>query len=268
VLAWQQQSPIGVPEIHLSFVTDGGALGTEQVASNPLLGPTNATDGLAAGGDVNGDGVAAWIQGAGPSTRIEAAQLFQPPGGFSLVRVAYARTARPTFSWTAAKESWGPVSYAVSLGGAVVGTTTATSFQPPTPLADGPYTWQVTATNQGGLTSSAPPATIMVDTLAPSVQAAISGRPVVGSAVHVQVVYNDLRPGAPAAGSSGIATATVSFGDGSSYNIAHGKFHVYGKPGLYRVGVIVTDRAGNASTIVRYLRILPRPARGRVRRLG
>jgi PKD repeat protein len=268
VLAWQQQAVAGLPEIHLSFVTDGGPLGTEQVASNPLLGPTDAADGLAAGGDVNGDGVVAWIQGAGPSTRIEAAQLFQPPGGFSLVRAAYARTSQPTFSWSAAKESWGPVSYAVSLNGAVVGTTTTTSFQPPTPLADGPYTWQVTATNQGGLTSSAGPATIVVDTLAPSVQAAIGGRPVVGSPVHVQVAYNDLRPGEAATGSSGIATVTVSFGDGSSYNIAYGKFHVYSRPGLYRVTVTVTDRAGNVSTIVRYLRILPRPARGRVRRLG
>ena len=268
IIAWQEQPVLGLAEIHLSFAADGGGLGAEQVASNPLFGPTEADAGLAASGDVNGDAAVAWVQGTGPATRIVAAQLYQPPGGISLNHVDYSNAPQPTFTWSASHESWGPVTYAISINGTIAATTAATSYRPPAPLADGTYSWQVIATNQGGLTSKTGTATIHIDTLAPRVQLVISGRHT-GAPVRLQLSVSDLRPGEAAGGSSGIATQLVSWGDGAgAVRVGARSSHVYTKPGLYRVSITVSDRAGNTTGVSRYIRIVPPPAAGRRRRLG
>jgi PKD repeat protein len=155
------------------------------------------------------------------------------------------------------------VLYRVSDDGTLVGQTTGTSLRPPAPLTEGPHSWQVTAVNLGGIATVAQPATIHIDTLAPIVSAALSGRRVVGSAVHLQVAITDLRPGEPAAGSSGILSRAVRWGDGTTTAIARGKYHVYHRAGLYRITVTVADRAGNVTTVARYIRIRPAPAKHR-----
>jgi hypothetical protein len=72
------------------------------------------------------------------------------------------------------------------------------------------------------------------------------------------VSYTDAPPPLPPADASGIAQVTVNWGDGSRFVIGHGKFHVYTRPGRYKVIVVVKDRAGNTTTVVTYLRIAPR----------
>ncbi len=266
LIAWQVTPALGPPEIHLRFGTDGGDLGPEQIASDPALGPAEAAAGLAAGGDVAGDAAAAWVQGTGPDTRIVAAQLYQPPGGFSVsARNSYANTSQPQFSWSAAHASWGPVVYRLVVDGMLAGQTTTTSLRPAASLGDGPHSWQVTAINPVGLMSVTAPATVNVDTLAPLVVATLSGRRVAGARLRLRVAITDLRPGEPPSGSSGIAGRTVGWGDGTVSAVGSATGHVYARPGLYRLTVTAADRAGNVTRVTRYLRIRPVPVRHRAR---
>ncbi|HWD74958.1 MAG TPA: hypothetical protein VG371_07440, partial [Solirubrobacteraceae bacterium] len=56
LIAWQQTpGSTGVPEIRVRYAPSGGTLGPEIVASSSALGPTDASSGLAAAGDVAGD---------------------------------------------------------------------------------------------------------------------------------------------------------------------------------------------------------------------
>ena len=73
---------------------------TAAFATDSMAGPTDAAAGLAGSGDVDGDAAVAWVQGVAPVQRIVAAQLYQPPGGLSLVRVGATNTVQPTFTWS------------------------------------------------------------------------------------------------------------------------------------------------------------------------
>ena len=64
-------------------------------------GPTDAADGLAASGDINGDGAVAWVQGVAGARQIVTAQLYQPPGSLhALKKSVYSRAPRPLLSWS------------------------------------------------------------------------------------------------------------------------------------------------------------------------
>jgi hypothetical protein len=262
LIAWQQAPSLATAEIRVRYATGGGALGPELVASSPSLGPASAARGLAAGGDVNGDAALAWVQGAGASTRIVTAQMYQLPGSFAVPeQTTYSRSPEPTLSWSVANEAWGPVLYQVTVDGVLVARTPATTYRPATPLSEGPHAYQVTADNPAGLGRPASPATVVIDTVAPSARVSLSGTRRAGSPVRVAVRYSDVRPPEPAADSSGVATVRISWGDGTSSAIGHGQAHVYPRPALYKLTVTVADRAGNATTVVHYLRIVA--ARGR-----
>ncbi|MDQ6606827.1 MAG: hypothetical protein M3Z06_09825, partial [Actinomycetota bacterium] len=133
----------------------------------------------------------------------------------------------------------------------------ATAYRPAVPLSEGPHVYQVTALNPVGVARPASPATVLVDTIAPSARVRLSGRRRVGAAVRLQVRYSDVRPPEPPAASSGVAYVNVNWGDGFKAKIGHGKFHVYRRPGLYKLTVAVADRAGNKATVVHFLRIVP-----------
>ena len=261
LIAWQQSPGVAGPaEIRLRYAQDGSDLGPEQVVSTPGLGPTDAASGLAAAGDVDGDAAIAWAQGSGGSTAIVAAQLYQPPGSFAaLSKFRYAVSDHPLLSWSAASETWGPVHYLVSVDGVQVARTTSTRIPVPTPVLDGPHSWQVTAVNQAGLTSAAHPASIWVDTVAPRVSFTLTGLRRVGSSLRLTVTDTDSPPPEPPADASGIAEVVVRWGDGSSNQISHRALHTYKRPGRYTVTVIVKDRAGNATTVTRHVKIAPRP---------
>lgn len=262
-VAWQQlpgTTPGG--EIRLRWAPDGVTFGPEEVLSSPLQGPTDAADGLAADGDIVGDAAVAWLQGAPGSTQLVVDQLYEPPGGFSPAKTfAYATTPHPSVAWTR-PSGWGPMSYALSVDGTQVAQTNSTSAQIPGPLLDGPHGWWITVTNPAGEQTRTKVATVFVDTTAPTASLALPKRSALGSTVHAVLRYADRPPaGQPAADASGVAKVMVRWGDGTSTRLVLGKHaltHVYKRTGRYQIMVIVTDKAGNRTRVVKYLKIVKR----------
>ena len=256
LIAWQHDpGASGTPEIRARYWDTFTGFGSELVLSSPALGPTDAAEGLATWGDVLGDAAVAWVQGPPGARAIEAAQLYQPPGGFGPTKsFRYARTLQPVLAWSAPSELWG-VRYVVSVDGAAVGQTTATALTVPTALPQGPHTWRVTAVNSDGLTSSTKTATVFVDTVAPTAQFTLTGAKQPRSSLHISVSYTDSPPGVPPADASGVASVVVNWGDHSIAHIHHAAVHAYLRPGLYLVRVTVTDRAGNATKLSKWIRI-------------
>jgi len=262
LVAWQESSPSGA-EIRLRYAPSPGNFGTEQVASNPLQGPTAAAAGLFTGGDRAGDAAAAWVQGAAGQHSIVVAQVFQPPGqpapGASF---AYSTSANPVVVWSPSGNPWGPVNYAISVDGAPVAQTPSTSLRVPAALTDGPHRWQVGAVNLGGVVTAGPTATVWVDTTPPRVLLALGGR---GRAraqalVRLRIAASDpSNPSQPGARASGLAKIRIRWGDGHS-RLVHRRVsrssHKYARPGLYRLIVSATDHAGNTTSIAHYVRIV------------
>jgi hypothetical protein len=65
----------------------------------------------------------------------------------------------------------------------------------------------------------------------------------------------DAPPPLPSSAASGIASVTVSWGDGTSSTVVHGAVHVYPRAGRFALSVTAVDRAGNLTRLVRHLRI-------------
>jgi hypothetical protein len=262
-IAWQQEpgtTPGG--DIRLRWAGDGVTLGAEQVLSSPLQGPTDAADGLAAAGDILGDAAVAWLQGAPGATQLIVEQLYQPPGGFSPAKAfAYATTAQPFVAWTR-PSGWGPMSYALSVDGVQVGQVASTSATIPGPLSDGPHTWLVTVSNPAGQQNRSRVATVFVDTVAPTASLGVPKRKTLGFVVRAVLRYADHPPaGLPGADASGVATVVVRWGDGASTRLVLGTHvltHLYKRTGRHEISLIVTDRAGNRTKVVKVLKVVKR----------
>jgi hypothetical protein len=223
------------------------------VLSSPGAGGTDAASGFGAAGDAAGDAAIAWVQGNGSGSQIYVAQLYQAPGGLAAVRsFRYARSRRPVLSWSAPRNSWGPMRYRVVVDGRFVGQTTATSLRVPVPLRQGSHNWHVTAVNNGGLQTTDKSARVFVDTFAPAVRASVSGA---GTAIHIHVSYSDTRRGLPRSRASGVAKVVVRWGDGRTSRIRRDSSHAYRRPGRYKVTVLVSDRAGNTTRRVLVVRV-------------
>lgn len=267
-IAWQQDPGIAGPaEIRLRFAPNGSDLGAEQVISSSALGATNADLGLQTGGDVSGDAAVAWVQGSGAATRIVAAQLYQPPGGFTPAHAfAYADSARPLVAWSGAAELWGSPVYVVRVDGVAVGQTTATQMTLPAPLANGRHAYQVVAVNQAGLSSTAKAATVLVDTLPPRVSLTVTGQRYVKVAQRLRVTYSDrVPPGQPASSASGVQSVSVGWGDSrATSRIARNTAtHTYKRKGTYKVTITAFDRAGNRTVVTRKIKIIVKPKQRR-----
>jgi hypothetical protein len=261
MIAWQHDPGAGgAPEIRFRYAPDGVDLGPEVVLSSPALGPTDAADGLFAGGDYNGNAVVAWAQGAPGDLRIVADQLYKPPGGFGNgAKLTYARSAQPVLSWSSSHDNWGPIRYTVLVDGTAVGQTTANALTVPVALANGPHRWQVVSTNPAGLQSSTGIGTVFVDTVPPVVSFTVTGTRRVGRTLHLTIHDADLPPaGLPAGDASGIESVTIAWGDHAG---THGRSHSYARAGTYTVRVKVTDRAGNSAAATAKLKIAPKPAK-------
>jgi hypothetical protein len=263
LIAWQQTPGVSGPaEIRVRYAPNGYDLGPEEVVSSPALGPANADRGLVAGGDVAGDAAIAWVQGTGAGRQIVAGQLYQPPGNFvPLYTHRYATSSDPLLSWSNSAESWGLAHYAVDFDGVPLGQTYGTEVRTPTSVAQGLHTWEVTTTNQAGLTTAARAATVFVDTVAPKAAIKLTGRKIVAQTQRAAVTDSDPpSPGAAPATASGIATAQLRWGDGTKVALGRKPVtHIYRRAGRYTVTVIVTDRAGNRTVITRELTIKPKP---------
>ena len=261
LIAWQQTPGISGPaEIRVRYAPDGSDLGPEQVVSSPTFGPTNADRGLAAGGDVSGDGAVAWIQGSGADTRVVTGQLYQTPGNFvPAFTFEYATSVTPVLAWSASAELWGAPLYAVEFDGVSIGQTYGTMMGTPAPVANGRHTWAVTATNQAGLTTAARLATVFVDTVPPRAKIRLSGRRKVGMRQTIAVTRADPPPlGAASTAASGLASTVVRWGDGTRVQIGRTARHTFKRARTYTVTVTVTDRAGNRTVVVRKLTIKPK----------
>jgi hypothetical protein len=262
LIAWQQTpGSAGIPEIRTRF-SPRSALGPEMVLSSPTQGPADAADGLAASGDVNGDGAVAWVQGSPGARAIIAAQLYQPPGSVSAgKRLVFSRVPNALISWAPVKESW-RLTYAVTVDGLAVGQTTNPTFRT-APLPDGPHAWQVTAANGAGQSTVSKPATVFVDTIAPVVRFTVTGRRRIDRPLRVLVTDSDLPPiGAASTDASGLAKLTVNWSDHTLLKLGlrdHRSFHTYAHPGRYRVTVTATDKAGNVTRVTKVIRVEPKP---------
>lgn len=270
MIAWQQDpGTVGLPEIRLRYAPTGGAsLGPDLVLSTPGLGATAAANGLAAGGDIDGDAAVAWVQGSGASTRIVADQLYKPPGSPEPAHASmYARTLRPVLRWSRAHEQWGQVSYVVAIDGVPVAQTSATSLTVPAPLANGRHTWRVTAVNAVGLQHAGGSGSVFVDTVPPTVSFKVTGKRRVGNKLQLRLTIRDRPPtGQSPAAASGIAKVTVKWSNRTTVRLKSGQrrvTHVYSRAGRYRITVVAVDRAGNRTTLVQGIKVKLPPHRHR-----
>jgi hypothetical protein len=260
LIAWlQQPAPAPGGEVRLRSAPDGSTLEPEIVVSSPAQGPIDPAVGPAAAGDTSGDAAIAWLQGQSGAMQLMVGQLYVPPGGFSTPEpFAYATTSQPVLTWTRPR-GWGPITYALTIDGAQVGQTTATSARPPAPLPDGPHSWGVTATNPAGQQSSASSAIVFVDTVAPTGKLKLRSHGVAGAKLHPVVKYGDLPPaGEPIADASGVAKVTIRWGDRDVLHVrigSHRVSHVYRRAGTYQVILTIVDRAGNRTRVVELIKI-------------
>jgi PKD repeat protein len=189
--------------------------------------------------------------------------LYQAPWSFvPLYTHRYATSSDPLLAWSDSAESWGLPHYSVDFDGTPLGQTYGTQLRTPTSVAQGLHTWEVTATNQAGLTTAARAATVFVDTVAPTAALRLSGaRRMVGVAQQATVTDNDpASPGDAASTASGIGTVQLRWGDGTKVTVYRRPVtHAYERAGRYVVTVTVTDRAGNRTVKTRTLTIAPKP---------
>lgn len=256
-IAWEQSATAGQPQVLLRWGPGGTALEAPMVLS-AAGAQVQPADGLAADGDNYGDAAVAWIQGASGSTSLEVNQLYQPPGAANPAKkTSYSRTSQPRLSWSAAADRWGPVTYRVTLGGAVIGQTTGTSLQVPSPLIDGPRVWKVTALNPAGQSTTGRKSTVFVDTVPPHLRISLSGRLRVGRQLSLRVHAVDRPADQTGARASGLASVRISWGEGAVVEASDIKraHHIYWYAGRIRIRVKATDKAGNSITVSRSVRI-------------
>ncbi|MBV8998806.1 MAG: hypothetical protein JO304_07085, partial [Solirubrobacterales bacterium] len=176
----------------------------------------------------------------------------------------------PVLGWTASSQRWGPITYTVTLDGVPVGQTAGTAIQATAPLHDGRHSWRVTTTNPAGLTSTSRIAQVFIDTVAPTLSAAVGGSRRTGSATVLRLSYRDVPPaGLPASDASGVSGLTVRWGDGTVTHVkpgTHRIVHTYRRARRYRVTIVIVDKAGNQRTLARRLEIKnPASPRGKRR---
>lgn len=255
VVTWQDRGLLS-SEIHARYWTPSSGFGPDTVVSDPSQGPTDAARGLAAGGDARGDVAVAWVQGTGAGTRIMVGEQYQVPGAPQARRkLSYDDTTRPVVGWNPGP-GWGPITYLVSVDRIQVGSTTATSFRVPTPLAQGIHSWQVTAVNPAGLEASSRIGWIWIDTVPPVLRFSLAGSRRQGQPIEAILAYRDPPP-AP----TGVSYVVIHWGDGSSTPLRPGSrraTHVYSRAGRYRITVVAKDRAGNTTRVSRRIAVAGR----------
>ena len=253
-VAWLQSTgPSDPPSVHLRPY-DGSGFTTEAVVSQPSFGPVSTTAGdISAAADHPGDVFVAFLQGAPSSTRLVIGGVANPPSNFTLKLAGrYSHFAQPRIAWQPASDPLGIAGYDVFLGGKLMGTTTATSLQIPSPLPDGLYNVTVTAVNRYAQVTRAPTLALFVRTAPPHATLSISGQRSAGSSLRFTVRASET----PVAHSPGVAAngVRIGFGDGSSVTASHAS-HAYGRAGSYTVSVSVRDRAGNVRALHQRIRI-------------
>jgi PKD domain len=137
--------------------------------------------------------------------------------------------------------------------------TDATAAQLATAIADGPHTYQLTATNPAGQQSLSGLGNLFVDTIAPVAGLRLSGTKLIGRRIQARVAYRDLPPaGLPSTDASGVASVTIGWGRSTPVRIRRGVTrvdHTFLRPGRYTVTITATDKAGNVTRVAVKLEI-------------
>ena len=141
-------------------------------------------------------------------------------------------------TWQPSAEHWAPVSYAVSIDGHQVATTTQTSYARAA-LPDGRHSWQVVASDPYGQSATSTVRRLLIDTAPPGVALSLRGHHRKDSQLTFSVTTTAI---------SGIRKVTVDYGDGQTSSLARST-HAYAKAGRYTVSATVTDRAGLRGTV-------------------
>jgi PKD domain len=218
--------------------------------SDPALGPTDATRGLAADADRAGDFVFAFVQAG----QLAVATFDRAPGAFrGSTTTKFRNLAKTQLKWGTSFELWGPLTYTVFIDDVQVAQTSATGITLPTPVADGLHRWRVVATDRRGQSTSTPPRNLRVDGTPPTVSFRVGGTRRRGATVRVTARASDAS--GTAAKASGLKDVAVKFGDGSKQVKGTRAAHGYRHTGAYTISVTATDNAGNATVATRRITI-------------
>jgi len=201
--AWEEAGGT-LPEI-VGLPYGDGSFGSQVTLSNADLGATDAQDGLQAAADGYGNIAVAFLQGPPAARRLVVAVSDQPPGRFVAVPSGgFTRSRRPVVKWTPSRDLWGGATYTVTLAGQPAGSTRGTEFRLPGPLADGRYSWQVSAADMRGQQRAGGGSAVQIDGTPPTAEiTGLPARSLLAAGVRFRVDAFDEPPLPPAGGTTG-----------------------------------------------------------------
>jgi PKD domain len=232
-----------------ALLVDGGARGDVAYPSTCGATCTVVMSGLVNGAhtwSVRTRDVAGNTSESAARTFSVDAEAPEMPSQLSPAGEAVVGGARPTLSWLAATDAGSGVDhYEISVDGNALPSTTATSIQVPTALADGTHTWSLVAVDRVGNQSAPASATFKTDTTPPSAHLAAGPKQTL---TGISVVL-DAHESVDALG----AIADFKWdtnGDGTLDRDTGANpltTTVFATVGTYRLSVQVTDQAGLTS---------------------
>lgn len=218
------------------------------------FGSADPAAGLAVSGDRLGDTATVFVQAAGDRRTLMAATYDRPPALFSLhTGKGWRNPLRAPLSWSASTDLWSTVAYVVTIDGVEVGRTTSTklALTAGMGLLDGVHSWQVTAVDRRGQTTTTRRGTLRLDQTAPTVDFTMRRK---GPVVTVRTYVSDPRS---LAGTTvaGVKTVWISFGDRKRAVRARRATRRLVPGRTYTVRVRAVDRVGNVGTLEQQIEI-------------
>jgi PKD domain len=242
IAAWPATGGDGLPAIAVRQELASGGVQTGLLTGRQ----SGDVADLGLAGDVGGDAVLGFLQGAGAGAQVVAAGVTAAPATF-LVRApaGWVRPGAARVSWDRAPSTSQKITYTVLLDGQPVaqGLTVRALRPPAVYLGNGVRHVQVVGTDADGQSIATDAVDLRVDARPPTARArSTAGRRHGRHSVAVTV--------ADAASGVVAARTTCRFGDGSRVQQGHKTFrHNYRRAGRYVVRVVTRDRAGNRTTL-------------------
>jgi len=230
-----------------------------------------AIGGLVLGGSGLGDAIAAWQQGSGAGAQIATAVIDAPPEPM-LVEApeGWQRAKKLKVSWEPAENAIGKLSYSVSVDDQQVAKRTSKlrAFFSSAKAGEGRHRLQVFAIDPAGQQTGSRKQLLLIDRTAPRVILRHRGRRVTVRVLDgprrstsgfkrgkVKVSFGDGGGGRSQGGRGAVISKRRGGGGRGKGPNAVVRSHVYRDPGLYSVVIKASDRAGNATTLNRKVRV-------------
>jgi hypothetical protein len=180
----------------------------EATLSLPENGPALAELGIDAAADRVGDVAFAFLQGTPDSRRVMVATYDRPARAtWGRTDESWKRDPRYRFAWSPVVDLWGTTTYRVDLNGIPVGTSTTRTLLPAFDLPDGRHRWRVVTIDGRGQVAVGPTRPLNLDARPPVATLKVRGTPRRRRKTRFTASITDAA--------SGVARATLSFGDGS-----------------------------------------------------